>query len=343
MAEAEAEAEYEFVSDDGQEDEEEVHVMPDGDGDGDGEEEGGGERSVSGQTTASAAERREVTKRAASYREKDDRCKPVFQSGNLKITAAQARLYGLLDENGKFKELAPEEIQIDAVAENLRKLSAMSAPREIDLSHVEDLEAKEETFRPARSDEARKAMLNPRCGYDFIDRLEQQGDFLQRMQGNDKTQSRMAKLLRDEAKTDYEATKDKLACPQCKKTQTFDEFWEKKRMCSACKVRYEKTNLCNAAAFEARLRAAEERRVAKLAAAEDEVYGRKDKAASASAAGSGKLALAGAAADAVSSSALPHRLLLDVSASALETLRRALSAASAPQQRSADTSTASIA
>lgn len=200
-------------------------------------------------------------------------CKPVFQSGNLTIGMSQARLYGLLDENGKLKIPEPVDLQVDDLQASLSRIGAMSEPRELDLSHIVDPEAEEETFKPARSKQAENAMRNPRCGYDFIDRLNnQEGGFLDRAFGNDKAQSKMEKLQMDSAKEDYLASHDKLVCPTCKREQSFDEFWEKKRMCSLCKQRYQKGNLCNAGAFERRLKEQEAKRLQKLAEAEAEIY-----------------------------------------------------------------------
>ena len=42
---------------------------------------------------------------------------------------------------------------------------------------------------------------------------------------------------------DYEARLDKLICPSCRKPQSFDEFFEKKRNCSQCKLKFEKLNV----------------------------------------------------------------------------------------------------
>ena len=178
-----------------------------------------------------------------------------------------------MDENRKPKIPGPADLQVDDVARTISRIGAMSEPRELDLSHIVDPEAKEEPFKPARSKQAENAMRNPRCGYDFIDRLNnQEGGFLERAFGNEKAQNKMEKIQMDAAKEDYTASHDKLACPSCKREQSFDEFWEKKRLCSLCKVRYQKANLCNAGAFERRLKEQEEKRLEKLAKAEAEIY-----------------------------------------------------------------------
>ena len=271
--EEQGEYEYEYGDDDadaGGEDEE-IHVLGDTQRDNEEEEQG------SQATSASTRKKRDLLKKAEGYRLKDERCKPVFQSGNLKITAAQAKLYGLLDESGQFKDFTPSEVELDSVAEGLRKLNGMSAPRELDLSHVEDLEKQEETFKPSRDGKALKAMRDPRCGYDFLDQLygANAPDFLDRINGNEKAQKKREKLMRQTAEEDYKVSHDKLGCPQCKREQSFNEFWEKKRECSLCKVRFQKKNVANAGAFEARLKANEDKRLAKLKAAEDEIYAHK--------------------------------------------------------------------
>jgi len=273
MSAEDQEYEYEYGDDDADVggDDEEIHVLGDTQRDNEDEE-------VRSQvTSASTRKKRDLLKKAEGYRLKDERCKPVFQSGNLKITAAQAKLYGLLDESGQFKDFTPPEVELDSVAEGLRKLNSMSAPRELDLSHVEDLEKQEETFKPSRDVKALKAMRDPRCGYDFLDQLygPNAPDFLDRINGNEKAQKKREKLMRQTAEEDYKVSHDKLGCPQCKREQSFNEFWEKKRECSLCKVRFQKKNVANAGAFEARLKANEDKRLAKLKAAEDEIYAAK--------------------------------------------------------------------
>ena len=45
----------------------------------------------------------------------------------------------------------------------------------------------------------------------------------------------MERILKDVAEQDYEASQDKLACPECKRFQSFNDFWEKKRWCGQCR------------------------------------------------------------------------------------------------------------
>jgi transcription initiation factor IIE alpha subunit len=53
---------------------------------------------------------------------------------------------------------------------------------------------------------------------------------------------KLSKWELEKMKDDYEARLDKLICPNCRKPQSFDEFYEKKRNCSQCKMKYEKLN-----------------------------------------------------------------------------------------------------
>jgi len=205
--------------------------------------------------------------------------KPVFAAGGTTIGLSQAKLFGLLDENGNIKlKAAPPDVLSKDLSKGFAVLDEMSQPRELDLSHVVTEDAVESTFKPERSKQAQNAMRNPRCGYDFIERLENEtGGFLERAFGNEKSKSKAEKLLMETAKEDYVASHDKLACPSCKREQTFDEFWEKKRNCSSCQKRYEKVNVCNGASFEKRMKEQEEARQAKLKLAESAVYGKKEK------------------------------------------------------------------
>lgn len=112
-----------------------------------------------------------------------------------------------------------------------------------------------------------------RCGYDFVSRLEEQGDFLQRYDTAPEKGSKAYKKLIEAEKADYEAKLDKLACPKCRKTQTFDEYYEKIRSCRACKEKFTQLNVSNTAAFEAKMKKEEEKRLARAKAVEDAMYG----------------------------------------------------------------------
>jgi len=57
------------------------------------------------------------------------------------------------------------------------------------------------------------------------------------------TSKGLSKWELEALKNDYEARHDKLMCPNCKKPQSFDEFYEKKRNCSQCQKKFEKLNI----------------------------------------------------------------------------------------------------
>lgn len=76
----------------------------------------------------------------------------------------------------------------------------------------------------------------------------------------------------DAEKDDYEARLDKLACPKCKKVQSFDEFNEKQRECGLCKERFAKVNVVNMNTWQAIMKENEQKRKIKIANIEKEVY-----------------------------------------------------------------------
>jgi len=147
--------------------------------------------------------------------------RPVLAAGNTQLSYAQARLYGLVDENGEVKpidELRGEGASVAAARhqQTMDSVKNLSEPKELDLSHIEVEEDKHLTFKPARSEAAKKAMLNSRCGYDFVSRLEERGDFLDRYSAEPEKGSKTYKKMLQSAKDDYMAQLDKLACPKCK-------------------------------------------------------------------------------------------------------------------------------
>ena len=165
--------------------------------------------------------------------------RPVLAAGSTQLTYAQARLYGLVDENGEVKPIDALRGEGAAAAaarhqQTLDSMKNLSEPKELDLSHVEVEEDKHLTFKPTRSDAAKKAMMNSRCGYDFVSRLEDRGDFLDRYSSEPEKGSKTYKKMLQSAKDDYDAQLDKLACPKCKVEQSFDEYYEKIRSCRRC-------------------------------------------------------------------------------------------------------------
>lgn len=200
------------------------------------------------------------------YRYVNPLCKPVFKAGGLEIGLSQAKLFGLLDENGNIILKKPSSGPVQSRSEIRSRINNMSKPRETATEVIED---QEETWKPSKSKEAQNAMKNARCGYDFVDRLNERGDFLDRVNLPSGGISKAAKAV---AEADYEAKLDKLACPSCKKEQSFTEFFENKRECGLCKERFTKLKTFNASSFEERMKKAAAKREAKLSAIEESAY-----------------------------------------------------------------------
>ena len=192
-------------------------------------------------------------------------CKPILTVGNTSIGVSQARLYGLLDENGEVN--FNKRLGKTKSTKVVEKAKEMAKPKEpavhVVLPEDEDpLEKK----RLEDKQKALKAMQNPRLGYDFLSK--DRGNFLDRIfvKGDNGKSDKFAE-------EDYNARLDKLACPSCKKTQTFDEFTENKRMCSLCNQRFTKLNISNLGNFERRIQERNEKKQKKLEAIELEMYG----------------------------------------------------------------------
>ena len=200
------------------------------------------------------------------FRYQNPLCKPVFNAGGLELGFSQAKLFGLLDENGNLKIKNPNSGPVPSRSEMRNRINNMSKPRETNTEVTED---PEESWKPSKSKEAQNAMKNTRCGYDFIDRLNERGDFLERVNTIERANT---KAFKAQAEADYEAKIDKLGCPTCKKVQSFTEFFENKRECSQCKERFTKLKTFNASSFESRMKEAAAKREAKLAAIEAEAY-----------------------------------------------------------------------
>ena len=112
--------------------------------------------------------------------------RPVMAAGNTQLSFAQARLFGLLDENGEVRSVDKIQAESNAAAAakhqaTMESVKNLSGPRELDLSHIEIPEDAELKFKPSRSAAAERAMRNPRLGYDFLDQLEGAGDFMERL------------------------------------------------------------------------------------------------------------------------------------------------------------------
>lgn len=104
--------------------------------------------------------------------------KPIFKVGNTEIGLSQAKLFGLLDDNGelKLKNVLPK-VNKKKSAIHMRSLSK---PRSIPVI-IDEEEAAECTFKPTKDPKAVAAMNQKNLGYDFADRLGGGVSFLDRL------------------------------------------------------------------------------------------------------------------------------------------------------------------
>ena len=194
---------------------------------------------------------------------------PVIVVGNTKLGLGKAKLYGLVNDDGEVVDRNSKSSNADKMKQR-KYLDKISKPRDpVEVSVPDDAP----TFKPIKNKEAEIAMRNPRCGYDFVDRLKEKGNFLDRAFG-DKTDDKKQKKLLESAEADYDAKLDKLACPQCKKEQSFLEYYEKRRYCSQCGEKFCKLNIFNPNSFERRMREQELKRKQGLDDIDNEMYGK---------------------------------------------------------------------
>ncbi len=194
---------------------------------------------------------------------------PVIVVGKTKLGLGKAKLYGLVNDDGELIGKNSKSSNADK-AKQRKYLDKISKPRDAsEVAVPDDLP----TFKPVKNKEAELAMRNPRCGYDFVDRLKSRGDFLDRAFGNATDEKKQKKLL-ESAEADYDAKLDKLACPQCKKEQSFLEYYEKRRYCSQCKEKFCKLNIFNPSTFERRMKEQEVKRKQGLDDIDNEMYGK---------------------------------------------------------------------
>ena len=199
--------------------------------------------------------------------------KTIHKVGKTTITKGQAALFGI--KQPKKQEVTGENLDAklnSSLNRVLGRIKHLSEPRKSDLSHIKSEDDYESTFKPSRSKKALMAMRNPGCGYDFIDRLEAEKDGFLARAFSSNGKSKVEELKQQDAEERYKVSLDKLACPQCKAKQSFDEFWEKKRFCQRCQVRYVKLNVCDPVAFEKRMKKKEEERQRKIKQVEQEMY-----------------------------------------------------------------------
>jgi len=199
--------------------------------------------------------------------------KPMHKSGNTTISYAQAKLFGLLDKEGNLKTDKIRPTNINDITSKLENKTqsrafAMSNPR------APPPAPKPEAAKPLKSRAAQSAMADPGCGYDFLDKYADKGNFLETLAAQDASRKAKSKGADDHVKADYEAKLDKLACPKCKREQSFDEWFQKKRSCGRCQERFRQINVSNAGSYIKRMEAAQKKKEERLAKAENDVYGK---------------------------------------------------------------------
>ena len=198
--------------------------------------------------------------------------KPIIKVGGLEIGLSKAKLYGLVDGDGNVALPGEKRDVLKTKNDARRYFKKMAAPREINADEIlEKFDEEKPTFKPTRNRDAEAAMRNPRCGYDFVDRLKAKGDFLDRAFGGS-TNAKAEKKKTDVAEEAYKDRIDKLRCPLCKREQSFQQFFTKQRDCNQCGVRFVPSKVHSSVDFEARMADAERRRAEKLKKLDDEVY-----------------------------------------------------------------------
>jgi len=207
----------------------------------------------------------------------DEVCKPVYHAGKFAFSIAQAKLYGLVDKEGNIKALQNNE-NAKTEKRQVQYTQTLAQPRTILPPFTPSEETQECRFQPQRSTAALRAMKNKKCGYDFMDRLQTQGDFLTRLQQQENAaannkHSKISKSQYEAMKNDYDIQLDKLQCPQCLKPQSFDEYYEKRRICTQCHVKFTKLHITTGQGFVKAMQEKEQAKVMKLQQLEQAVYG----------------------------------------------------------------------
>lgn len=216
-------------------------------------------------------EEEENKREIESHAYQHESSKPRYHVGKQTLSVAEALLFGLLDEGGnlKLRSRSPSHRAANAINHTHR----LAKPRKALILERNEEEEENLTFRPRRSAAAIAAMKNKRCGYDFMDRLNNRGDFLDRITPDIGKKQKLPESEYDALKQDYDVKLDKLQCPQCLKPQSFDEHLENRRFCSACNCKFEKINVTNGANFLKKVKQKELERVERLRTVEMEMYG----------------------------------------------------------------------
>jgi hypothetical protein len=173
----------------------------------------------------------------------------IREIGVTKITYGQAKLYGLLNKDGNMDVSRLKDKQNMKDKESQRK--HINSMTQISLPHVPPLH--EENYKP------NSKTVNADKISGITDRMSSSAN-------------RVNKDIEGE-KASYEYKQDKLSCPSCKKYQSFDEYREKKRTCSLCRVKYENLNVCDIFSYEKKLKETLKKKELRSAKVEEEMYG----------------------------------------------------------------------
>jgi hypothetical protein len=84
------------------------------------------------------------------------------------LSYGEAKLYGVIDENGEIKPRASNVIKADEKKKIKNHSDLLATVKEKPKISLDDPDIKESTFKPIKSDASMKAMLNKKCGYDFF-------------------------------------------------------------------------------------------------------------------------------------------------------------------------------
>jgi hypothetical protein len=165
----------------------------------------------------------------------------VIKAGGTNLTLAQAKLYGLY-KNGKVEVPRKEKKGLSAEETN-RFLSSATSQNKSKIAErhrrkIQDeleREKKDACFRPQKSAEAERAMKNSRCGYDFVSRIKDRGEFLDRAldKVEHKTNYRDLERIREERaalaagpKVDFKSFQSKLRANEARREAKLSQLNE---------------------------------------------------------------------------------------------------------------------
>ncbi|KAH9132324.1 hypothetical protein AeRB84_021227 [Aphanomyces euteiches] len=106
-------------------------------------------------------------------------------------------------------------------------------------AHANLDDAKHCRFYPKKTKASIAAMLNPACGYDFVNKADDDEasngkGFLERMEAAEFNRRKRLETTRGEE--DYNLRQNKKQCPKCGMIQSYAEFRDKKKRCTFCGV-----------------------------------------------------------------------------------------------------------